>query len=101
MLVTGARTAAAHLDGPNLENCMRSLDVWFDAQRGALKQDARMRSAATAALREVRDLCMVLAGAIRDGLSAAAVAEPNQQRYGRGKGYDASGQQAVLTRRYG
>lgn len=102
MLVTGARAAAAHLDGPSLDNCMRSLDTWFNEQRGALKVDTRLRAAAMVALREVRDLCAILASAIRDGLSAAAVAEPNAQRYGgRGNTYAATGQQAVLTRRYG
>lgn len=101
ILVTGARAAAAHLDGPSLDNCMRSLDAWFNEQRGALQRDPRMRAAAAVALREVRDLCSILAGAIRDGLSAAAAPDPGE-RYGRStRPLDARGASAVLTRRYG
>ncbi len=101
MLVTGARAAAAHLDGPSLDNCMRSLDGWFAEQRGSMQRDPKLRAAAMVALREIRDLCSVLATAIRDGLSAAATAEP-AERYSRGsKAYESQGATPVLTRRYG
>ncbi len=101
ILVTGARAAATHLDGPSLDNCMRSLDSWFSEQHSAIARDAKLRVASMNALKEVRDLCSVLAVAIRDGLSAAAAVEP-AERYGRKSTASVpASTNPVLTRRYG
>ena len=98
-LLVGARAAATCLDGAALDTVMRSLHTWFTENSQALARDASIRGAAVVALREVRDLCSVMATAIRDGLFAATSRDATP-RYGpqRTTPDDAA---PVLTRRYG